>query len=210
MRRRPNSATGPLQSPRLRRTTFGGAPAGTGMRYIPVAVLLLTSIVSRAASQMGPLLPRPGDRVRIWVADGRHIGVFEALQADSVLLRGHPPLSLAPDQRLDIAVGQKGHALEGLGLGFLVGGVAGVLAGRSHSGSSSNLDIGAAVGALAIGVGVWVGTTVLGGVIGNGIKSDRWRRVLPWPPSSDHSPATPGSGVGPITAVVRIPIRIPL
>src|SRR5688572_16262033 len=165
MQRQPHSATGPLQAPRLISRTFGRALVGRRGRCIPVAVLLFTSIVSRAASQSAPLLPGPGDRVRVWVADGPRIGVLDALQADSVFLRGQPPLFLGPNHRLDIAVGQKGHTLEGLGLGFLVGGVVGALAARSIAEGSSNMDVGAAVGALAIGAGVWVGTTVLGGVI---------------------------------------------
>ena len=178
------------------------------LQYLPVVVLLLTSIAGRAASQPAPALPRPGDRVRVSVADGRHIGVLDALQADSVFLRGQPPLALGPTYRLEMAMGKKGHTLEGLGLGFLFGGAAGTLAAYSISQGSGSMDYGAAVGALAVAAGVWLGSTVLGAFIGSSMKSERWRQVLPWPPSSRRLPATLWPEGESITAGVRLPIRI--
>lgn len=163
-------------------------------------------ISDRGVAQATPRMPRPGDRVRIWVADRPHTGVIDVLQSDFVVLHGQPPISLAPIQRLDVAVGRKGHSLEGVGLGFLIGGVVGALAARSAMANEGLDSIGEG---LAIWLGVWGGTTVLGRVIGNGMKSDRWQRVVPWPPSSGRPYATPGLGVRPFTAGVRIPVRDP-
>ena len=173
------------------------------MRQVCAAVLILATIASPGASQVAPLVPHPGDRVRVWEAKRRLIGVLDALQADSLLLHGRPPLSLVPIQRLDIAVGRKGHTLEGLALGFLVGGVVGVVAANSATANEGIESIGKAV---AIWFGVWAGSTVIGGVIGGEMKSDRWQRVIPWPPSSDPSLSSPRFGRRRFTALVRIPI----
>ena len=177
-------------------------------QYLPVVALLLTSIVSRAVSQPAPPLPRPGDRVRVSVGYDRHIGVLDSLQADTVFLRGRPPVALGFKSRLEIAVGRKGHTLEGLALGFLIGGAAGSLAAYGMVQGTGSMDYGAAAGALAVAAGVWLGSTVLGAVIGSGKKSDRWRHVLPWPPPSTRPTATLWPEGGPVTAGLRIPIRI--
>ena len=110
---------------------------------------------------------------------------------------------------MEVSAGRKGHALEGAGLGFLVGGGVGALLAKSSSAGTGNMDYGAAAGALAIGVGVWVGSTILGGVLGSRMKSDRWRLVVPSPPL-DQSRPTPEFRVTPVVALVRIPIRLPL
>jgi hypothetical protein len=203
-------STGPSRSPRPSHTPLSGVAARSRMRYTLAAACLLASVASRAASQAPSPAPRPGDRVRMWAADGPHIGVFDSLHAGLVVLRGHPPLSLTQSQHIDIAVGHRGHALEGAGLGFLVGGGVGVLLARGQSAGTGNMDYGAAAGALAIGLGVWAGSTILGGIVGSKMKGDRWRRVVPWPPSIEQSRPTPQSTGTPVAAVVRIPIRIPL
>jgi hypothetical protein len=173
------------------------------------APLLLVSLVSQGASQVLPVTPHPGDRVRVWATDGPHVGIFDSLEGSHVLLQGHQPLALAPRRRMEVSAGRKGHALEGAGLGFLVGGGLGALLAKGSSGGSGNMDYGAAAGALAIGVGVWVGSTILGGVLGSRMKSDRWRPLVP-SPRLDRSRPTPESGVTPVVALVRIPIRLPL
>jgi hypothetical protein len=203
-------STGPSRAPRRSHTFLSRVTARRRMRYTLGAVLLLASVASRGASQVLSPTPRPGDRVRVWAPDGPHIGVFDSLHAGRVVLRGQPSLSLAQSQRIDIAVGHRGHALEGVGLGFLIGGGMGVLVARAKSAGTGNMDYGAAAGALALGLGVWVSSTILGGVLGSNMKSDRWRRVVPWPPSIEQSRPTPESTGTPVVAVVRIPIRIPL
>jgi hypothetical protein len=174
-----------------------------------VAVLLAT-LVSEARSQALPLIPHPGDRIRIWPIDGPRVGILDSLQTGLIVLRGQAPVALVPGQRIDIAVGLRGHGLEGVGIGFLVGGAIGAAAAKMRSDGSGSMDIGAAVGGLAIGAGILVGSTIIGGIVGKGIKGDRWQRVVSWPPSSDQPNLTPESGVKPVVTLVRIPIRIPL
>jgi hypothetical protein len=137
--------------------------------------------VLRAAAPRCPGLGDPSPYE--WTYSGQ----VEALNADSMAIRGARipgassevafAIPTASIVRLSVGDGTRGHFWEGAGLGFLVGGVAGILAGHAHDAGSGSMDIGAIGGSIAIWLGVWGGTTIVGGVIGNGIKSDRWRPV---------------------------------
>ncbi len=146
-----------------------------------VTLLLITRVTGLAAQDT---LVTPGARVRVsapTVAERPLLGTVVALEVDTLIVdaRGyaHPlALPLASLAWLEVSRGQKSRTLKGAGIGFLVGGAAGLataaiacaIAGDCYDDSLTGLvyayfgGLGAVVGALT------------GAIIGSTIDVDRW------------------------------------
>ena len=129
----------------------------------------------------------PGTRVRIWTGSRQYTGVLAALSDDSLWLRSEEPAALARSevQRVDVSVGKKGHTLAGLGIGFGVGMLGAAVAASSVNEEPSFGPSGTAMG---VGLGTWAGITVIGGVVGTLLKSDRWAQLTDWTPAPKPEP----------------------
>ncbi len=149
-----------------------------------VTLLLITRVTGLAAQDT---LVTPGARVRIsapTVAERPLLGTVVALEVDTLIVDAqgydHPlTLPLASLARLEVSLGQKSRTLKGAGIGFLVGGAAG-LATAAIACTIDNCDLGpppAFIVYLYFGVlGAGVGT-LTGAIIGSIIKVDRWLDV---------------------------------
>ena len=126
-----------------------------------------------------------GDKVRVTTAVERVIGYWMSLDDNRLTLRAEDPdsslvLPLASFTKLEVSQGLKSRTLKGAGIGFLVGGAAGLataaiacaIAGDCDADSSYTGLVYAVFGVLGAGVGA-----LTGAIIGSTIKVDRWETV---------------------------------
>ncbi|HEU5261475.1 MAG TPA: hypothetical protein VFU41_08650 [Gemmatimonadales bacterium] len=138
-----------------------------------------------------------GTRVRFTPAHSardRVVGTVTGQRADSLLVwterRETIPVPLAGLDRLEVSNGVHGHALTGLGLGLLVGAVAG---GTIGAAVEPDELLGRGVNVLAgVVLGV-AGGGLIGVAVGASIQSERWqplpegeRTVSSFSPSGDR------------------------
>ncbi len=148
-----------------------------------MTLLLITRVTGLAAQHT---LVTPGARVRVsapTVAERPLLGTVVALEVDTLIVdaRGyaHPlALPLASLAWLEVSRGQKSRTLKGAGIGFLVGGAAGLATAAiwcaidCDAGDPYTGLVYAALGVLGAGVGA-----LTGAIIGSTIKVDRWLDV---------------------------------
>ncbi len=174
-----------------------------------VTLLLITRVTGLAAQHT---LVTPGARVRVsapTVAERPLLGTVVALEVDTLIVdaRGyaHPlALPLASLAWLEVSRGQKSRTLKGAGIGFLVGGAAGLataaivcaIAGDCAADDPYTGLVYAVFGVLGAGVGA-----LTGAIIGSTIKVDRWEAVPLDRIRVSLTPTAPG-GVG-VTVHVR-------
>ena len=126
--------------------------------------------------------PDVGSRVRVsardaglWYSKGTIQAIGQdtmavLLDADSIV-RDIPLHSIS---RLEIRVGRKGHALQGAGIGLLLGALAGGAIGAAYEGDIPGFElIHVAVGVAGGGLG----GLLVGTIVGAAISSDRWKTV---------------------------------
>jgi hypothetical protein len=156
------------------------------------ALLLSAAPLSQPIAAQQPAIPDSGARVRIWTPTGRVVGDLVRLSTDSIVLT---PAMTTPGRswpreavrRLQVSGGRRGHLWIGLAAGTALGFAAGVIAADASDDQ---------LGAGAVGVGVWLGGTVAGGVVGALIRTERWTPAA-WPAARDgagvasRSPAPP-------------------
>ncbi len=150
-----------------------------------VTLLLITRVTGLVAQHT---LVTPGARVRVsapTVAERPLLGTVVALEVETLIVDAqhyaHPlTLPLASLAWLEVSRGQKSRTVRGAGIGFLVGGAAGLataaivcaIAGDCDPDSSYTGLVYASLGVLGAGVGA-----LTGAIIGSTIKVDRWLDV---------------------------------
>ena len=142
------------------------------------ALLLSAPVLSPPAVGQEVAIPDSGTRIRVWTEPGRTSGYLVRITPDSIMLRRErtgPALAWPRGavRRLEVSRGRKGHFWLGLGAGAVVGLVAGAAAADATSGEFA---------AGVVGLGVWLGGTVAGGVTGALIRTERWAPAR-WPPA---------------------------
>ena len=161
-----------------------------------LVVVLAVAPLPSVTAQEDPFRPRrtvqrlkPGDRVRVTAAD-LNIREFEGrlrrLHNDTVVVRpeygGAPPvvIPLASLTRLEVRR-VRGNFWAGAGIGMLAGGLIGGVIGSTQEVSFCFLPYPEQCPTTpGTGLGVMIGAAggfVLGGVVGAGIRSDRWRAL---------------------------------
>ena len=148
----------------------------------------------------------PGSRVRITarsVADQRIVGTLAKLDADSLMLKPEDGrqlvVPLASISRFEVSPGQKSRAKTGAVIGCLVGATAGILfidfidreiippAGMFLGGGTKRPRKEGFV----LFVFLCAGSTIMGGIIGDHIHTERWKQV-PLPVRMSLSPQRHG------------------
>ena len=130
-----------------------------------------------AISAQEPPQVEPGARVRVTAADNairNRVGTLRELNADSIVLEDGLMLPLASVTRLELSRGRTANQTPGIVVGFLAGATIGAVWGAS---AAREIDESAtAVTLLAAGIGSALGA-VIGGIVGLGIRTDRWEEV---------------------------------
>ena len=147
------------------------------------AVLVVTPVATVAAQDSPPI--KPGDRVRVQVCtpvcEPRVTGSVLELRSDALVVNPERSadtlqVALALLGVVEVSRGQKSHALAGLGIGFLGGAAVGAVGGALVD-CQSSVDLGEGFCVIALaGVSAGAGL-VLGGMIGLGWKTERWKEV---------------------------------
>jgi hypothetical protein len=133
-----------------------------------VAALVLTASVDLFAQQEPPVAP--GDRVRVTAPNevsGRFVGTVMKIGADTCVLEVEGraealALPLASVTSLEVSRGRKSNILKGAGIGLLIGGAVGIVAGVAACSGDGCEYAGATVGslgAIGAGVGLLIGTS---------------------------------------------------
>ncbi len=161
-----------------------------GISEVRAVVLAAALVLTGSADLFGQEAPpvAPGDRVRIAapeIVNDRVVGTVVALKPDTLAVnvenRDSPlALPLASLTKLEVSQGQKSRTLKGAGIGFLVGGAAGLATAALACAIAGDCDaddpytglVYAVFGVLGAGVG-----TLTGAIIGSTIKVDRWDTV---------------------------------
>lgn len=152
---------------------------GGAAKLACVAIALATLPALRLATQE-PLLT-PGTRVRIAapsVAPAQLIGTVRASDKDTLVVDVADRMSpviipVASVETIELSRGRHAHTWQGVGVGFLVGGVVGAALGASCEGDF--LCPGPAGGALVLGVVAMLP----GALVGALIRTERWEGVGP-------------------------------
>lgn len=120
----------------------------------------------------------PGTRVRISGLSGQSIGVVDRVTADSMVVAG-TPIARAEISRIEVSAGRTSHWLKGMGIGVVVGGVAGyglsalaTMNAQFGTCRADEVNVCQLFGVLGAGTGLIVGT-----VIGGLTHSERWRTL---------------------------------
>ncbi len=142
--------------------------------------LLLVSVTSLSAQEPPPI--EAGSRIRVTAPStgvDKLVGICLSTSGDSLRMQADEQaspmtISLADVTRLEVSQGRKSNTLRGLGIGFLVGAVAGGLLATQvdveeglDPGPEELILYGAVVGGAAFGA--------IGAGIGALSKSERWR-----------------------------------
>jgi hypothetical protein len=170
------------------------------LAYGTAIALLLSPAV---ASSQDPSGIAPGSRIRITQLEAgksrRSSGTVVTAASDTVVLKldglGATAIySLARISGLEVSRGRTGHVAAGVGIGFLAGvgtgALVGALACKNQGCLIGSDDAGAALTALAAGIGGVVGMLVGAGIGAH--KTDTWEAV----PSSNWHVTTVPSGAG--------------
>lgn len=146
--------------------------------------MVLAALLSLAAGlQAQDPTPVRGARVRVQTELRRQqIGFLTMMNADSVVVRdvrGAPTQTFyAPEvRRLDVSTGRSSFtgAARGAGVGLLMGGISGALAGSRSSGTEPQ-DVMTAMGAV-MGAGAGAAIGIIAGAL---IGAERWT-LIAWP-----------------------------
>jgi hypothetical protein len=135
--------------------------------------------LAAAGAQAAPAVP-VGTRVRFTPPERMRglVGTIAGQRHDTLLLRTERddtvPVPLAELDRLELSRGVHGHALKGLGLGFLVGAVVGGVVGAAVEpdellGRGVNVAAGIILGG--------AGGSLIGLGVGASVRTERWEAI---------------------------------
>ena len=154
----------------------------TAPRIISLVFVLFLAVVGELCAQ--DTLVVPGARVRVYSPD-RVTGTIESLSPDALVLKpedrdSSQAIPFASMTKLEVSQGLTSRTSKGAGIGFFVGGAAGLataaivcaIAGDCVADDPYTGLVYAFFGVLGAGVG-----TLTGAIIGSSSKTDRWETV---------------------------------
>ncbi len=157
------------------------------MRNIILAVTAFTLIGPARAVAQGAQWVTPGAKIRVTAPTlglDAQVGRVRETRGDTLVLEtdvmrgGHlradtVHVAMPMVTKLDVRTGGRGHAIQGAGLGFLLGFVIGVASGDDPPGGFMETRIDAGGKAMLGGIGLGL----IGAGVGAFIKSDKWSEV---------------------------------
>ena len=142
------------------------------------ALSVLLAVVSPSLATAADLTETvaQGATLRAHLGDGEVMGTFVRQDGSTVYLQSGAntvAVEVADIQRLELARYQRGHAVRGFAVGFLVGGLTGAAIAASED--TGNEDAAMIGGALLLGSA----GALFGVMIGRGLESTRWMDLPP-------------------------------
>ena len=130
----------------------------------------------------GQEVPYTGARLRVFVNRGTQmaIGSLTGSDRDSLTLRVRggesATLGWSEISRVEQSIGVHRHTLAGAAIGF----GAGALMGAAYGSGIKSWDISSTNGAIYLGIVFGVGGGLLGAIVGDFIRTERWRPIAVW------------------------------